>query len=910
MEHTCQDCDHKFFDAGQSQDSISPAVSCPNCHSYRTQPSGMPDEANDMVHGIGAMPNQGQQDDMSGNPLQEGILADGGWKNRSVRDEAFASVRMSLFETPDFETTQLIAPPDLYRHGMETEAAHRATIQLPKGITDNLHATLGNLQAWVESPHENGELRPYYNKYWKTIRPSFMKPGSLQIGVADPTMAEIINHVAQTDDPTPLYQYRGTDHAASLIGDLAGGALAGGSLLADAVVPEIALPAEAAAALAGGTEAAGTAGAAAGVGGLMKKVAPGLGTGFLQGAGRGAFGLMDDAFGTGAPGGQSDPSAGLPVQSPSYYSRFGSDEDSLHPNVHDEIPQNDDGDSKQQSDGNGHEWQRDISVNGVGGTDHSPSFDETGPGMSELKALLPLIMKYLDSGEDASGDPQISALHDMLEGELPGYLDHADEGAAHKLIAIIAPGGAATPEANEPDHTDENSGGGHESKVAQLTGEAAEFMPDFTVTAPSLNGARLAVGPMMPPPGGPPMGGPPPGGPPGMPPGGAPPMPGPPPAPPGAEASQGPVTDEQQAFFAKWLIAQDRADEVPGMIDNPQAYAKEFAEARNTPAPPEGDTAGLSAGPPMPAQEEAPPGDTMPVPGMSVGPQMMAAVARYAADSVATRCPKCKSHTTGLIDDEGTTQCHGCKHIFKTPGLHPNKLQSTTASTEPQGSWNVDEDLRKEALAGDGSHDFDLDTGSPIQGVPIADQTQQRDVREEQDTGHTWADEEGNPLKVGQEYEMYSDKYDIPDLVRIEAVKPGSLVYTLTGEFGLEHSTELTKEEADIERISFKSNTQDGELGPADDGSLEHNDDDNTAYTGSPERTDMSAPSGLVSAALNPKLAWLEPETFRTAGASYTPMEQRALIEESGTARNADLLDLVNTHYVSDADEDQFLFGV
>jgi hypothetical protein len=53
-----------------------------------------------MVHGLDAMPTS-TQDDMSGNPLQEGILADGGFKSRQNRDESFASVRSaSEFDLP------------------------------------------------------------------------------------------------------------------------------------------------------------------------------------------------------------------------------------------------------------------------------------------------------------------------------------------------------------------------------------------------------------------------------------------------------------------------------------------------------------------------------------------------------------------------------------------------------------------------------------------------------------------------------------------------------------------------------------------------------------------------------------------------------------------------------------------
>jgi hypothetical protein len=50
-------------------------------------------------------------------------------------------------------------------------------------------------------------------------------------------------------------------------------------------------------------------------------------------------------------------------------------------------------------------------------------------------------------------------------------------------------------------------------------------------------------------------------------------------------------------------------------------------------------------------------------------------------------------------------------------------------------------------------------------------------------------------------------------------------------------------------------------------------------------------------------------ETVRTAGAKYTPTEQREFINESGTARNRDKLNLAGTHYEDEID-DLFPFGL
>jgi hypothetical protein len=80
------------------------------------------------------------------------------------------------------------------------------------------------------------------------------------------------------------------------------------------------------------------------------------------------------------------------------------------------------------------------------------------------------------------------------------------------------------------------------------------------------------------------------------------------------------------------LIEQNRIDEVPDVPLYPENYAEELASLTQSDVPPETDDAGMDAGPPTPAQEEAgdprPRHDTMPVPGtMSVRlpTQMMSA---------------------------------------------------------------------------------------------------------------------------------------------------------------------------------------------------------------------------------------------------------------------------------------------
>lgn len=120
-----------------------------------------------------------------------------------------------------------------------------------------------------------------------------------------------------------------------------------------------------------------------------------------------------------------------------------------------------------------------------------------------------------------------------------------------------------------------------------------------------------------------------------------------------------------------------------------------------------------------------------------------------------------------------------------------------------------------------------------VVGVPAADQVGPRDVEQEQDSSHTWQTPDGQPLQVGQTYEMASPKYSIPDIVKVVAVKPDALEVETIGEYttdpnagtGLNYKHEITREEVQLEGITFNpSSSQDSS--PEDqqedpDGSIE-----------------------------------------------------------------------------------------
>ncbi|MDB5280911.1 MAG: hypothetical protein JWR61_5866, partial [Ferruginibacter sp.] len=164
-----------------------------------------------------------------------------------------------------------------------------------------------------------------------------------------------------------------------------------------------------------------------------------------------------------------------------------------------------------------------------------------------------------------------------------------------------------------------------------------------------------------------------------------------------------------------------------------------------------------------------------------VHPSVFGPVHQGASDSITPPCPKCQSHTTGLITDSGEAQCSNCNHKWQT-------------DFEPQGDQTPVS--TKAAFHHDDLHDHAL-------AVPAADQQRPDDPALDDNPGGTWSTQDGQPLTVGQEYEMYSAKYDVPDIVRIEAVKPDSIEYSLTGEYGLNHKTQLSKQEADMDGTTF-----------------------------------------------------------------------------------------------------------
>lgn len=654
--------------------------------------------------------------------------------------------------------------------------------------------------------------------------------------------------------------------------------------------------------------------AAPALGAAAKKFAPR----FL--AFQGAKGLLGGLLGGG--GGQGTPDTRQPVRPPSYYSFHQQLTADFNPGGLDKIPAEDSSDPekvdpKEYNDGEREPLQVGLDVNDGGGTDQG--LDENGEAVHLFATNLPEILNgfFDENPVDLENDPIFSRLHAALEHERPGYLDedHDDSLIEQFLEALFndVEGQPHDPMQETPnDEAVENK----ESRTAlqqpglQIPGLTTLRPEDVQDQSQAMQGRCGLCGGTISPsdPACPQCGG-------GNPstlhqPVAKSASPYPPinrvnmadriPAmyesvdiPPDmdieewnrsgrpiwcdvcanptvdresracklcgqvkeakvAADTQGPNTDEQKAVVAEFLQSQGRGDEIPDMILNPSQYADELAEVIGRDDPPD---AVEQPAMPDPAQMAAPPGATMPVP--SPAPPGMG------------------------------------------PGMGGGGMPAMARAIQ-RHAQNPDHFRH---LQEHGDH-FDNDLA-----ISPADQVHPEDSSLEQDSGHPWVDESGDPLKVGQEYEMFSANYDIPDLVRIEAVKPDSIEYTLTGEYGLEHSTEITREEAQLENLTF-SPASDGhqdviEQTGDDRFEAEDMEDVNRPAPGM-DQTDLSTPHQMAASTSR--------EWLREGGAKFTPTEQREYIEEAGEARNRSKLDLSGTHYEIESHtqslDDYFLFGL
>lgn len=619
-------------------------------------------------------------------------------------------------------------------------------------------------------------------------------------------------------------------------------------------------------------------------------------------------------------------------------------------------------------------------------------FRPDSPGVERLNVMMPIVQHYFFSPESGEKDPMIMALHNLLESENPGYLDkvtpeeeraarefmhskgekprdvHAktaiinvDPNAQNQMVQnIVRQGERPTSETPPGGYTQTghcpNCGGvmdpngncpqcgqmGGQGQIPQgMGGMPATFSHTDLLAALIYEGAN----------------------------------------------HQGPITPEQIAAVQQLLIEEGRAEETPAVPLKPQDYAHELAKIQqvNEVAPQVNPT---EATPPPPPPPQGQPGG-MPVPGMAPGeaggqPMSPMAAVVQGADNVAKRCPSCGSATTGILSP-GYAWCHSCQKPYEMPNMIADGDDAASGVTS-----KVADSLQEPQQV-----------QNPVD-APAAERPHPRDIEAEEDSSLSWKDSEGNPLIAGQEYEMVHPTIPIPDMVRVDRIKPDGLELSIIGTF--ENSgmgpIHLSKREVDMQKLSFNpvaENADDrgepppGQQTPGNQQSPTQTTDeyDNSNHLpavsnvlaavaeiepdccprcGSKSITSsMSSPETVLNECHNIKCenVWEEKDDFpafginasardwlnesadddffenveraqamreadagvstrdiravaakdtrlqaikeklndahneKVAGRKFTPKEQKEFIDEEGTARNADLLDLTGTHYTT-----------
>jgi hypothetical protein len=610
---------------------------------------------------------------------------------------------------------------------------------------------------------------------------------------------------------------------------------------------------------------------------------------------------------------------------------------------------------------------------GEDGVKQKIEFRHDGDGVGQAELLLPLIMEYMNSDKSALENPQLKALHETLEREIPDYINLAGDDDSHvkELLDAIKKGSktAAPVYMTTPMHPGQMAMGQGQQMAMPGTHQNPVQMGGMPVSGKCVNcgsvtnadgscpqcGAAAGANqqgnldainqPHLQTPGIMPS----------------------PYAQRSAADHQGPITPQQKEVFAEYLIQQGRNDEVAAMMANPAIYADEWAQYLNRGTqPPEVDP---NEQPPQPQMDPSQMGQ-MPIPGMQM-PQPTAKTATMG------RCPECKSATTSPLNPDGQARCHRCGHIWDNDVVK-----------EKMSNWIV-----KKAF-----QDNLNDAPNPV-AAPAADATAPGDREQQQDSTLTWQDNSGQPLQVGQVYEMHNPGYAIPDVVKVEAVKPDSITVTMVGEYnspsdsqdanGPAYPHEIDRSELATEGLTF--NPVDSGEGDQDQ-SQDQAQQDGVGQTVNTEPVEQPHDSFPTHAHVEEKLptdhcprcnyghitssyqdvetvryecyrcaaAWevkdedpgseLNPESRtwlnedssaneeigfdpralamasagqarniqdiakrdprlqqikerlnanKTAGAKFSPREQKDFIDEAGVARNADRLNLDGTHYVS-----------
>lgn len=581
----------------------------------------------------------------------------------------------------------------------------------------------------------------------------------------------------------------------------------------------------------GGAEAAGA--TSGGVGGLMGGALGGMNPAFMMGN---MAGHLTDAIGGGVSAPPYQPQG--QVEPTNFYATVHeglATENDMYPGSHDHAPSNDTSDPEEVDPNEKNQDQKDMDlqvgmgVNDIGGTDQGWGPDSKG--LNDFANLFPLILGYLHS-DQGGDDPFISALHDSLDSENPGYLEKGNDEEGQKLLMAILTGAGLGQDNGNSDPSDpalQDNDAPHDPVQAR-TGLNQPSLTPQGLTGPGMKPLNTTQQPILLPSQGrcPTCGGtisptdP------------VCPQCGSPNAQTRNAGTMGPANDEQKSALSQYLLDSGRGDEIPNMISQPWEYADELAQIAQREDPPEPPDAPPAppAPPPAPGPEMgAPPGGAPP---QGAGQPMMASM-EHALNKAASRlsltvdgltgpCPKCDSHSTGIIDEDGTAGCKTCGNTFKSedkPASDP-KVKD--------GSTHFAEGLKNEIDA------------------PAADQIGQYDPERQEDSSLAWQDSDGNPLIANHTYRLYSANYDIPDIVTVTDVKPGAVNFVIKSEFGLDAPTEVTYEDAQIEQYRFEPMKDVAGEDHNPQGGFEENPDDSQPGRPAPgEQTDLSTPHEMMS---------------------------------------------------------------
>lgn len=868
---------------------------CPNCGSenYQAQPNPINSEME-----MRNMPAPGEED-QGGNPLKEGILADNGWQPGGTsqgtgRDESFASVRTAI-EIGDSSPGQVYGEHSCLHCGARLfpdDDPQGKYLICPEcgGVNDKIEVahpddtTLNQVQGLPEYQGSIIDRSEVVVPWHMASETEFeieqvIEPGPHTVEVDAPGQPIILQH----EDPNVL------DDAKSRI---------------EASVRESFLP------------------ALAGLAAAARFAAPFIMNRAMGGAAAGV-GMQLGQNAVGGGGAQAPAAGPTPFRSLEQLSKIVQGDRGDFSQEH--IPANDTSDPEEvdageKNDGDNQHWEKDFSVNEVGGT-KSPRFAEGSPAIKAFLVSLPDIRHHFDSDESGAEDPIVKEIHELLEGEVPGYLDDIGEpdDSITEMIHQLFEGtkkdeGAprVKDEAGDDGGDDDYNANDIEKESGRVRDLANRGLQEVGLGKcfncghfPTASGAAALVRDTF--------------------------RGGVPHDCPNCGAQQNGLDMSMPGSFDDHTGALI-PESVPGAV-HPE---EEALQSANWPdggiqhCAHCGATTKMHLGMCPMCGEEATPFNQRSAAGPRT-PEQFKAVADLLRstgrdEEVATLIDmpeQFEAELAEVMQRQQVTPADGVEQAPPPPPMPaqeetppdagmpmpapPTGIQQMGAIVQPgPGNWHV----LSEAKGGDhNDHDHTTAIGLGDDSAQPSD-----DV-----SSLTWTDDGGQPLQVGQTYQMHSPNYEIPDTIEITDIKPDAISVKLTGEYGQAHGAEITKEDLSLYQYTF---TPGGAHEPEINSVDPEQSTDSYAGDASPgQQTDISDSSGYRQTSVDdedhgdPDLAWLRnnDDSARTAGAQFTMNEQRQFIDERGVARNQDKLDLAHTHYDAGYradDEDSFLFGL